>query len=321
MIPEYKVVDKDKEESPVSRLREEVPFRVPRNIPDNNIPDSDEVNLLDIWQVLKKYKTFIFIFSLLASLVAAIVFVTMEPVYRAETLLAPTESNRSTGFGSFFTQYSGLEDLASINTMFKNNSSAEAVAALKSRKLSDQFIKDENLMPILFSEAWDENNKRWKNLSEVPTEREAYDLFSSRIRKVNVDRNTGLVTLSIDWTDPQIAAEWANKLVERVNEKRREETILESETGIKYLTDQLENTSSVEIQQAIYRLIEAQQKTIMLAKSRGEFSFKVIDPAVVPEKQISPSHHLISLVFILSLIVSIGIAMIHHRIGSASSAG
>ena len=39
----------------------------------------------------------------------------------------------------------------------------------------------------------------------------------------------------------------------------------------------------VGVQQAIYRLIEEQINTVMLANVREEYAFKVIDPAVVPD--------------------------------------
>ena len=105
---------------------------------------------------------------------------------------------------------------------------------------------------------------------------------------MSIDTKTNLVTLSIEWSNPVLAAKWANKLVERVNQARRKEAIEEADKSIKYLEQQIGNTGVVEVQQSIYKLIEAQTKTKMIASTREEYAFKVIDRAVPPEKKVSP---------------------------------
>jgi len=49
------------------------------------------------------------------------------------------------------------------------------------------------------------------------------------------DPKTGLVTLSITWNDPNIAAKWANGLVRMANDYLRDQAIEESERNIAYL--------------------------------------------------------------------------------------
>lgn len=117
----------------------------------------------------------------------------------------------------------------------------------------------------------------------------ANELFDERVRSVSTDKKTGLVTLAIEWKDPVQAADWANELVRRVNRQRQLEAIEEAENSIRYLKEQLGRTNSVEVQQAIYRLIETQTKSIMVAKARKDYAFKIIDPAVPPEKRPNPT--------------------------------
>src|SRR3546814_17432411 len=50
---------------------------------------------------------------------------------------------------------------------------------------------------------------------------EAYKVFNG-IRQIEIDQQIGLITLSVDWTDPALAAEWANKLVADINRESRE---------------------------------------------------------------------------------------------------
>jgi uncharacterized protein involved in exopolysaccharide biosynthesis len=51
----------------------------------------------------------------------------------------------------------------------------------------------------------------------------------------------------------------------------------------------------VEVQQAIYRLMEAQTKKQMVASTREEYAFQTIDPAVPPQERASPKRALIVL--------------------------
>ena len=71
------------------------------------------------------------------------------------------------------------------------------------------------------------------------------------------------------------------------------EATAEAQQSIDYLTDQLEKTQVVALEQVFYALIEEQMKTIMLANSRAEYLFKTIDPAIVPEIKSRPSRMLI----------------------------
>ena len=50
---------------------------------------------------------------------------------------------------------------------------------------------------------------------------------------------TGLVTLSLEWTDPELIAQWANNLVMRLNDHQREFAVSEAQRSIEYLNQQL----------------------------------------------------------------------------------
>ena len=91
------------------------------------------------------------------------------------------------------------------------------------------------------------------------------------------------MTLTILWRDREQAAKWANLLVERVNRDLRQRAIAESEASIAYLNSELAKTSAVELRQSLFRLFENQTKTIMFARVRAQYAFKVIDPAFVPD--------------------------------------
>ena len=86
-----------------------------------------------------------------------------------------------------------------------------------------------------------------------------------------------------------------------------------AETNIAYLKEQLAETSIVEMQQAIYQLIEAKIKTIMVARSLDEYAFKVIDPAVPPQEPVRPRQvAIVVLGGLLGLLISAVVVLMRH---------
>jgi len=318
-VPKSKNLLDDQHAPPVDRVTE-LPRRYPDyREPDNNYSYEKEISLIDLWRILVEYKHLIAGITLTSSLLAALTAFFMKPVYRAEILLSPVQQEKRSDLSSLVSQFGGLNDIAGINLGAGGNNTLEAIATLKSRALTTAFINEEHLMPILFTGRWDVSKKQWQAGAEAPTEWDAYELFDKSIRYVTLDNRSGLVTLAIEWGDPELAAQWANQLVQRVNAERRAEAIREAETSIDYLKQQLATTSSVEIHQAIYRLIEAQEKTIMVANARSEYTFKVIDAAIAPQERIRPKRQwiviqglLIGLIIAL-FVVFIRSSMVKHK--------
>lgn len=311
----------DDPHTPVDRITE-----LPRRYPDFRDPGNSytyekEISLLDLWRILVEHKQLILGITLASSLLAVFWAFFMKPVYRAEILLSPVQQEKRSDLSSLVSQFGGLNDIAGINLGAGGNNTLESIATLKSRSLTTAFIKEEHLMPILFPDRWDAAKKQWNPGAEAPTEWDAYQLFDNSVRFVTLDNRSGLVTLAIEWRDPELAAQWANQLVQRVNAERRAEAIREAETSINYLKQQLATTSSVEIQQAIYRLIEAQEKTIMVANARSEYTFKVIDAAIAPQERIRPKRQWIVIQgFLIGLIIALFVVFVRSSILKSKSA-
>jgi len=145
---------------------------------------------------------------------------------------------------------------------------------------------------------------------------EVYTFFIKTVMSVSKDSKTGLVTLSIEWSDPEVAAQWANMLVLRLNEHQRQTAIFEAEQNIDYLNSQLQKTSVVDMQQMIYQMIESETKAVMLANVKKDFSLEVIDPAVAPEKRIRPRRSLIVVLgLVMGLMMGVFLVFVLHAIG------
>lgn len=288
----------------------------PRVQPD---PADDEIDLTEVWRAFVAGRWLIMGLTLASTALALAAAFLLPPVYRAETLLSPVE--RAEKAANPLLQLGALEGFAGIGMGASGGASAEALATLGSRIFTDAFIREEQLMPVLFADRWDSGEKTWETGVEVPTAWDAYNLFDRRVRFVSKDVKTGLVTLAIEWRDPVLAAHWANRLVQRINAERRAEAIQEAETNIAYLKEQLAETSIVEMQQAIYQLIEAKIKNIMVARSLDEYAFKVIDPAVPPQEFARPRRvAIIVLGFLFGLLASSMVVLVRARYARPAAA-
>jgi len=247
---------------------------------------TDEISLLDILRALNRHRWTVIVITGLVTLLSVAAALLITPVYRAEVLVMPVSGESVGGLSSLANQFGGLTSLMGINLSGDQGNSAEAVATLKSRAFAIQFLKEEDLLPIIFNDKWDSEHERWKteNQADIPTLQDGFRSFD-KIRTVSVDNSTGLVTLTIDWTDPSFAASWANLMVEHVNQLLRQRAIWQAEKSLSYLRKEVEKTDVVELQQAIYRLIENSINEIMLANVRDEYAFRVVDPAVVVEEE------------------------------------
>ena len=268
-------------------------------------PQEDEINLMDLWKTLVEQKKLFFVITTITTLIALTYALLATPIYRAEALLAPVSKEKGGQLSALAGQFGGLASLAGINLGGGGGDIEEAIATLKSREFTNKFIEDESLMSVLFEDEWDKARKEWNDIKEQPTLWRAYKKFKL-IRVVTQDKKTGLITLSIDWKEPVLAASWVGKLIKRLNDQLRQEAIMNSEKSIRFLEAEIQKTSVIEIKESIYNLIEAQAKTKMLANTQEEYAFRVLDEAVVPEEKSKPKRTLIVLLgFILGFMISI----------------
>lgn len=243
----------------------------------------DAIDLFQLWETLAGGWRLIALITLVCTALATAAAFIMTPYYQSDVLLAPADDDGAQkGIGGL-AQFGGLAEMAGISV--GGVGKEEGVALLKSRVIVEQFITENNLLPIIYAKKWDATAKRWnvEDPEEIPTLNQAYSLFDKKIRSVNADKKTGLVTLSITWKDRELAAAWAADLVKRVNQRMRTLAVAEAQRSLEFLNAELKKTSVVEVQQAIYRLMESQVKTIMVANTREQYAFKVIDPPVVSD--------------------------------------
>ena len=262
----------------------------------NQYPD-DEIDLRQLVATLWDGRWWIIATTFLGSAIAIAYALLATPVYRAEALVQIRQESQSGGrLSALAAQFGGQADFFGA-AGGSGSDRALALATLQSRVVIQAFIQDKNLLPELFEKAWDPVNKRWNvnDPKKAPTLWHGYTAFSEGILKVTEDKKNGLVTVAIDWRDPDVAAMWATELIAYTNAYLRDKTIMGSEKNLDYLRQQVKQTGLVELQQAVFTLVESELKKLMLAKSGDEYAIKTIDPAQAPKLRIKPKRRQIAI--------------------------
>lgn len=217
--------------------------------------------------------------------------------YDAQVVLLPVaEGPGGAALGSLLSQFGGIASMAGLG-IGEDSLETEAYATLLSRDFADAFIRDEGLLPVLFARRWDVAAQTWRPSPwrDDPTSGDAFTRFHRKVRSVDQDRRTGIVTLTIRWTEPEQAARWANLLVERLNSRLREQAMREARRNIEHLQAEFDRTQVVTIRESIARVMENEIRREMTAAARPEYAYRVIDPAVPPEAHefVSPNRKLL----------------------------
>lgn len=298
----------------------------------------DEIDLVELFQAIYQRKTLIIGLAFGLAFLVALFSLTLENKYSSEAVLVPVESGGASGMLS---QYAGLASLAGISLPKNEGSSTqEALAIIQSRQFMGQFILQNKLKPILFAESWDVENQRWieqspglvqsiKALILPKTEQaemhypgqevlqpgepslfKATEVFA-KLLSVNDDAKSGVVKVSVEFTDPVLARDWVNQLVIDINQHLREQELQRAQRSIEFLQKQLQEITLVEHRQVAYKIIEENLKKLTIAQTESDYVFRVIDPAVVPENKSAPKRSLMVAVgLVLGFMLGVFIALI-----------
>lgn len=218
------------------------------------------------------------------------------------------------GAGSLLSRFGGIASLVGISTP-GGQKSKEYLALLESTLITQKFISKFGLLPILYAKKWDVAKNDWRSGVRVPTLWEASQYFKSKIRHVSRNSETGLVTLSITWNNPRVAADWANSLVRITNDYAQLKAVNRARREIEFLNEQAVSTKYVEERKVAFSILENELTQEMIAKGADDYALKVIDPAFAPERPTFPKPILWALLgFLVGAVSGCGYALVRHPI-------
>jgi uncharacterized protein involved in exopolysaccharide biosynthesis len=212
----------------------------------------------------------------------------VSPEYKADAVLIASDEILGLNANGALGSLGGLASLVGVGGA--GNKESEAVETLKSRGLTSSYIESNGLMPILFPGRWDAATNKGKPnfLGRTPTLEDGYRKFDKSVREVVENRKTGLVTITVKWTDPILAKQWVDGLIKATNDRLRTKAEERSSRNLEYLRKASEATSIMEVKTSIYKLMETEIKKQMVAYGADEYAFRTVDAATVPERRSFP---------------------------------
>ena len=235
-----------------------------------------EIDVAAFFWASWEQKYLVLAMSLACGIIATILALTATPLFKSQVVVTQVHDTTMNGAGGLMGQLGGLASIAGLNVN-GGGQEAERPAILASRGLVAAFVKRYDLVSQLNSDA-KKGNSEWG----------AVERFRRTVLDIHEEKLKETTTITVEWRDPAIAARWANDFVALANELLRSRAIEESTRNIEYLNKQLAKTGDVELQHAIYDLIERETKSLMLANGRLEYAFTIVDPAVPAEIRSSP---------------------------------
>ena len=164
--------------------------------PDGGEELSAKYRAESVLAVMWRYKFIIVGVTLATTIAAAILTFIVDDKYQASIILSPvaddSSGGRLGGLASLATQIGGLTSLglSSPGTTQKQ----ESIATLQSEILTERYIRENDLLPILYASKWDSAKHAWKPLpsDEIPTLWKANQFFKRHVSNISNDTKTGL---------------------------------------------------------------------------------------------------------------------------------
>ena len=192
----------------------------------NSIPPEcmeDEINLLDLLLVLLKRKWLIFWITFLAIVFSVCYSLYLPEKFTATARILPPQQQKS-GISSLLSQAGGAFGGLASGLLGGGQSSSDVyVGIMKSRTVADVLINKFDLKKLWEAEYID---PVYKSLSGIT--------------KINVSKDTGIISVSVEEEDPQRAADMANTYISALDQINRTVLVTEGQRKRVFLEERLE---------------------------------------------------------------------------------
>ena len=296
---------------------------------------NDEIDLQELFYVLLRGKWIIVSMTAFISIIGVIFSLLLPNIYESKALLVPVNSSNS--ISGAIGGYSGLAGLAGISLSSRGDegNSVKALEKIGSLSFFENNILTNIFLPDLMAvKSWNlktntltydesiykKNSNEWVRdysypKKQIPSAQESFEVFITEHFSLSEDKNSGFVTLSIKHQSPYIAKQWAELVINEVNNFYRQKDKSESEKAASYLNQQISMTALSEIKQVMAQLLQEETKKLTLIEANQFYVFDYIDPPAVMEKKSEPKRFTISIFSaLLGGMLSIFLVLIKHYI-------
>jgi len=222
---------------------------------DTQIENDQDFGFLDLLTMLGEEKWVVVGVTVVAIVVGVVISLVMTPIFSSTAVIMPAQQGGGGTAAGALAQLSQLPGLGALGGISSGKSSDQLyVALMRSQTVQDAVIKRHDL------------RKRWGSRSI-----EEARLSLTKAVSIGVDKQSGLIAIIAQDTDPRFAAELANSHVEELHKMLDRVAITEAQQRRMFYENQISKTQA-NLAAAELRYRQAQessgiQVTSMLAES------------------------------------------------------
>lgn len=201
----------------------------------------------------------------------------MQRAYMSTISMLSAQEDTDNAMQRVTNQLGAVAGLLGVGAQGGRRDVNESLATLRSRVLVADFLKTEQFLDEVFAILGPD---AIADLSEEDRLQAAVTYFQDNILTVVYDSRTSLMVVSMTYTDRHVAAKLANSYIAFANEAMRQRAIGSARNRIAFLHKAAADAGTVELRQAVYRLVETQVNAEMMAATKPDYAFIIVDPAV-----------------------------------------
>ena len=275
-----------------------------------NPNDPNELNIVDLLQAAMSSRKFIILFTSFFTIFAVLYSLSLDNIYSSSYQLSYTSSFSNQENSSL----SILTKLAS-NESQMDSSGKFVIERMRSRDFFKIFHEDDiflkNLMAYdsfdiskssdsYISDEYNTQNIKNQWVNGRPSLLNAHKEFIDSNFEIGLDRENGIITLTIFHESPYIAKEWADRLLKEINLYISNIDKTKAQNAYNFLINKLQESTTVEIRKSISALMEKELNTLMLSEVLDNYVFDIIEHAAVPEQKILPQRSIVVLTYFIA---------------------
>ena len=284
--------------------------------PQNNYIEEDDIDLKELFNTILKYKYKIAAFSFVVVLATLCYVLSIPNSYKSEVILAPQSDGKSSS--------GGLASLASLAGVSLGGTDSKdpftmMQTTLKDYEFNKYIIKKYNLIEkfenpqnLVFALGFDGFYSKPDIDEEMSEDEKIYNINKdlSKMISIGSEKDSGLITLSFEYTDRFFAKEIIDIYLEEMIDKIKLQDMKEIDKQIEYYTKELSSTYDVSLKEQLSKSLSAlMQKRVFSLANDYYFVSKLTDSRVAYIKEkTKPKRALILVVSIVTSLI-LGIFM------------
>lgn len=260
--------------------------------PNNGTAPLDQpIDLLHYVYLLFDTKWIILLVSIFCGYATLLYAKTLPDIYQSVALVDIIEQGDAGGIdpdNRVSAESIGLIETGFVLSTTKENYTKTVFSRLTSRKFIRFFMDKHNIYALLYKEQWDDSNQRWHEGFELDKGK-AFIRFEGNFLSIYQNEESQIVAIAVRHSDPVLAAKLANLYAKEFNDYMRQIALASIASKVAFLELNLENAGNIQMEQMLYRLMEAQTAAATLVNGQDEYALELVDPATRSYDRYSPA--------------------------------